>query len=108
MARTSPIDRLPADIKNQLYKELINTNFTDYDHIYSWLIGKGFNISRSSIHRYSVKHKDEIIGLSYEDRIKKANLRLSALNIESQLYSGEAPNAIKDRAELILKWAFIQ
>lgn len=106
MARPSSIDKLPEDIRNGLHNELLYTNFTDYDHVYSWLTEKGFKISRSAIHRYAVSRKDKIIAMTNEVKIPKATLRLTALNIALQMHPDSELNDLQERAELILKWAF--
>lgn len=55
MAARSTIDLLPEDIKKQLNSKLAENAFGDYTGLTDWLTEQGFEISRSSLHRYGQK-----------------------------------------------------
>jgi len=57
----SSIEKLPDEIRRELNEKLIGNSFSGYDDLSSWLQEKGFNISRSAIHRY---------GKDFEDRLE--------------------------------------
>ena len=52
MARASSIQALPLEVQKWLDDALIDNNFSGYQDLEEYLRGKGFNISRSAIHRY--------------------------------------------------------
>ncbi|MGL4674102.1 MAG: DUF3486 family protein [Wohlfahrtiimonas sp.] len=61
MARASSIQALPLEVQKWLDDALIDNNFSGYQDLEEYLRGKGFNISRSAIHRY---------GQSFEKRLQ--------------------------------------
>lgn len=52
MPARSKITTLPEEIKAELDKKLISRGFADYTALVEWLQGQGFEISRSTLHRY--------------------------------------------------------
>lgn len=52
MPARSKITTLPEEIKAELNKKLISRGFADYTALVEWLQGQGFEISRSTLHRY--------------------------------------------------------
>lgn len=52
MPQRSKVLSLPDDIKASLDKRLINGGFSDYTSLATWLEEEGYEISRSSLHRY--------------------------------------------------------
>ncbi len=61
MPPRSKIEQLPDNIRVALEKRLIGKGFSDYGELESWLNKKGYQVSRSSIHRF---------GQRFEERIK--------------------------------------
>ena len=55
MGRESAIDRLPPDIKKLLDDKLFDNGFNGYVDLETWLREQGYEISKSSIHRYGQK-----------------------------------------------------
>jgi len=55
MGRESTITALPEATRNVLNSELMARNFTGYQDLEAWLLGQGFEISKSAIHRYGQK-----------------------------------------------------
>lgn len=68
MPARSKIATLPEEIKAALDKELISRGFADYGELADWLAGQGFEISRSSLHRYGqeFEQKCEAIKIATE------------------------------------------
>lgn len=52
MARKRSIDGLPADVRRWLERALTDANFSGYQQLEAVLRGKGYQISKSAIHRY--------------------------------------------------------
>lgn len=55
MARESAIDRLPPDIKKMLDDKLFANGFNGYLDLEKWLREQGYEIGKSSLHRYGQK-----------------------------------------------------
>lgn len=55
MARRSSIDGLPEDVRRWLERALADSNFSGYQALEEMLRGKGYQISKSAIHRYGQK-----------------------------------------------------
>ena len=58
--KTSAINALPEDVKQELNNKLILSHFSGYEDLASWLFSKGFSISKSSVHRYGKKFKESL------------------------------------------------
>lgn len=52
MARRSKIKDLPQDVLDDLNARLIGGGFSGYDDLAGWLKGRGFDISKSAVHRH--------------------------------------------------------
>ena len=52
MARASKIMKLPPEVLEELNAMLISSGFNDYEGLSDWLKSKGFDISRSAVHRH--------------------------------------------------------
>lgn len=55
MGRESSVTALPEDVRSALNQELAARNFTGYAELEEWLRGRGFEVSKSAIHRYGQK-----------------------------------------------------
>ena len=55
MARRSSIDGLPEDVRRWLERTLADSNFSGYQALEEMLREKGYQIGKSSIHRYGQK-----------------------------------------------------
>ena len=52
MGRPSKVKQLPPELLDDLNARLIGQGFSGYDELVEWLHAKGFDISRSSLHRH--------------------------------------------------------
>ncbi|MGD1907387.1 MAG: DUF3486 family protein [Leptolyngbyaceae cyanobacterium] len=68
MAPRSKVARLPEEVRDALNARLLNSGFGDYEALSKWLDDQGFEISKSTLHRY---------GQGFEER-------LSALRVATQ------------------------
>ena len=60
MAREKAIDQITLENKKELDDKLIDYNFSHYQEITAWLNGLGYEISKSSLHRYGKKLEKEL------------------------------------------------
>lgn len=58
--KRSLVFALPTEIKAELDRRLINSNFQNYDGLAEWLIENQCEISRSSVHRYGQKFQQSL------------------------------------------------
>lgn len=63
MAPRSKVVGLPKDVKEWLDAALIDGNFADYELLAAELQGKGFDISKSSLHRYGSAFEQKMAAL---------------------------------------------
>ena len=63
MARRSRVVGLPKAVKEWLDNALIEGNFSDYELLSSGLKAKGFDISKSSLHRYGSQFETRMAAL---------------------------------------------
>lgn len=59
----SSVVALPPEVKEWLDKSLIEGNFSGYEALAEALKDKGFNISKSSIHRYGKDFEDNLAAM---------------------------------------------
>lgn len=52
MPPRSKVLRLPDETRRELEQKLIASGFSDYEGLQEWLLDKGFEISKSAIHRF--------------------------------------------------------
>jgi hypothetical protein len=52
MGRRSTISTLPEALRRELDELLVSKNFSDYEGIAAWLQERGYDISKSSVHRH--------------------------------------------------------
>lgn len=60
MAPRNLVYELPQNIKQELDQKLVANHFSNYKQLESWLRGLGFEISKSSIHRYGYKFQQQL------------------------------------------------
>lgn len=63
MPSISAIDRLPEDVRKDLEQMLIRGGFSDYVGLAEWLQSRGFEISKSSVHRFGKNFKERLQAL---------------------------------------------
>lgn len=90
MPAPSKVDTLlPSKVKKQLNSRLIKSGFSGYESLSAWLAEQGFEISKSSLHRY---------GQSFEDRVaalKRATEQAKAIVEESPDDEGAMSEALQ-------------
>jgi len=59
----SSVETLPDEIRQELEKRLIQGGFAGYVELAEWLSEQGFEISKSSVHRYGKKFEDKLRAL---------------------------------------------
>ena len=72
MPLRSLISNLPEPIKAELDQRLHQSNFSNYEGLAAWLQAQGFEISKSSIHRYGSKLEErmEMLKLSTQGALQ--------------------------------------
>lgn len=60
MPQISVVYTLPDEVKKELDKKLVENHFSGYLELEKWLRGEGYEISKSSIHRYGSKFKQQL------------------------------------------------
>ncbi|WP_016949789.1 DUF3486 family protein [Anabaena sp. PCC 7108] len=63
MPQRSTINLLPEDIRAWLNEELVRNGFSDYEDLASQLFEKGYEISKSALHRYGQKYEEQLFAL---------------------------------------------
>lgn len=64
MPRRSKIDGLPPEIKAELDRRLVEESFSGYHAFEDWLQVQGFEIGKSSIHRYAQEFESKLGNLA--------------------------------------------
>lgn len=76
MARASSISTLPIEVQSWLDNALVENNFSDYQGLEEYLKQKGFDISRSAIHRYGQEFEKRLQAI--RDSTKAAEMVVKA------------------------------
>lgn len=63
MAARSKILQLPEPVRRELEQRLIASGFSDYDGLAQWLAEQGYEIHRSSVHRFGSQFEDRVRAL---------------------------------------------
>jgi len=64
MPSRSKIITLPDEVLAELNQKLLAGKFCDYSALAEWLQGKGFDISRSSLHRYGQNFEERLAAIA--------------------------------------------
>ncbi|MBN1830280.1 MAG: DUF3486 family protein [Deltaproteobacteria bacterium] len=64
MPQRSAVTRLPDDIRAELNRRLVQNGFADYQGLADWLADLGYEISKSSIHRYGQNFDNRLAALT--------------------------------------------
>jgi len=59
----SSVELLPEQVRQELEKKLIRGGFGRYEELAEWLRDQGYEISKSSVHRYGKKFEDRLRAL---------------------------------------------
>lgn len=65
MAPRSKVSQLPDAVRETLEQKLLTSGFSNYESLSTWLNEQGFEISKSSLHRW---------GSSFEERVEALRL----------------------------------
>lgn len=63
MPQRSKIELLPDEVLAELNERLVKGRFAGYVELAEWLTGKGFEISKTALHRYGQKFEDKLAAL---------------------------------------------
>jgi len=58
MVARSAVSQLPEEIRAELERRLVRSSFSGYEQLAAWLTEQGFEISKSSLHRYGSKFEE--------------------------------------------------
>ena len=58
MARISTVYTLPPQVRQELIRRLLATGFSYYHELEVWLTEQGYTVSKSALHRFGTKLKD--------------------------------------------------
>lgn len=72
MPQRSKIITLPEEVKSELDQKLLTGKFCDYSALAEWLQDKGFDISRSAIHRYGQNFEERLAAITIATEQAKA------------------------------------
>lgn len=59
MGQRSKVYDLPPELREELNERLVSTGFQGYSALAEWLSERGYNVSRSSVHRYGQDLQEE-------------------------------------------------
>lgn len=77
MAPRSKVDQLPEETRQALEQKLIKSGFAGYEGLADWLGEQGFEISKSSLHRWGSSFEDRCAGLKAATAQAKAIVEAS-------------------------------
>lgn len=97
MARASKVKQLPADVLDDLNSRLVGQGFSGYDALVDWLQAKGFDISRSALHRHGSALEAE-----FEEAMADAR-RTRALARAARESGGDEDGSLMSAAASILQ-----
>lgn len=63
MPRRSKVLSLPEAVRQTLDRKLVEHGFQDYEDLSEWLHGKGYEISKSAVHRYGQEFEARLAAL---------------------------------------------
>ena len=72
MPKRSSILQLPEEVQAELNKRLVKNGFADYQGLADWLDEKGFQISKSSIHRHGQQFEERLAAIKVATEQAKA------------------------------------
>lgn len=90
MARRPKIDALPADLKTQLERLLLDKAHGGYMALSAWLKARGFEISHAAVHRY-------------DQRLQNVMSRIKASTEAARLIAQAAPDEADEHSAAVLR-----
>lgn len=77
MAPRSKVQQLPDEVRQALEQKLIGNGFSDYVALSEWLAEQGFEISKSSLHRWGSTFEERVDALRLATQQAKAIVQAS-------------------------------
>lgn len=77
MAARSKVEQLPVDVREALEQKLIGNGFSNYAALADWLTEQGFEISKSSLHRWGSGFEERVDALRIATQQAKAIVKAS-------------------------------
>ncbi|MFC3716817.1 DUF3486 family protein [Luteimonas soli] len=77
MAPRSKVDQLPEAVRQELEQKLIANGFGGYEALTEWLTEQGFEISKSSVHRWGSDFEERVDALRIATQQAKAIVKAS-------------------------------
>lgn len=118
MAQRSKIITLPDDTLAELNKRLVAGKFSDYSALAQWLQEQGFDISRSSLHRYGQEFEERLAAITLAteqakavaeaaqdegNNMNEALIRLVQTKAFDALIAAESPESLPKMGVMIAK-----
>lgn len=106
MPRAKSINSLPENVKGDLWLRLQTMGFGNYEGHAEWLKAKGFETSKSAVHRYASANAATI--LAHQQGVDAPSMieaRLRCLEVASSLEPSSPEDLMRD-AEDLLKWVY--
>lgn len=107
MSGFSKLYALPEVVRAELHKRYLeHHHLTINDHL-RWIVKQGYAVSRSSLHRYLVTHKDAMLAAKLEHDVlvkSEAATRLRCLELAAQSYRGDDQTELLGLADGLLEW----
>lgn len=72
MGQRSKVEDLPVDVRDELDKRLFKGNFSHYKQLEVWLAARGYEIGKSSLHRYGSRLEERMAQLKRSTEQAKA------------------------------------
>lgn len=77
MAKRKRVSQLPEPVRDELHQQLIARGFSGYEELAGWLRGLGYQISKSSLHRYAQGFEDRLAALKLSSEQARAVVEAS-------------------------------
>lgn len=90
MVRRSKVDHLPPDLRAKLERLLVDRTHGGYDALAAWLREMGYEISKSSLHRY-------------DQRLQAVMSRIKASTEAARLLVQTAPDEADEHSAAVLR-----
>lgn len=90
MARRSKVDKLPAELKAQLERLLVDRSHDGYAALAAWLAEQGYEISKSSLHRA-------------DQRIQRVMAQIKASAEAARLLAQAAPDEADEHSAAVIR-----
>ena len=72
MPQRSAVTQLPDEVREDLDRRLIKSGFANYQGLADWLTEQGYEISKSSIHRYGKQFEERLSAIKIATEQAKA------------------------------------